>query len=516
MWRRTDSAPPATPGTSMPRDVEALERVIAALDEGVTGEADAHVRVTTTMVAALGLAYGGIWMPADGGFQLVAEQGELTPAMASRWQPETVMGPQDGLGGQAMRERRPVLMDAATDPRSCLRWAAAVAGGARHGCVLPIVEDNRVVALQEYYSRGELPFFGGRAEKWKAIGRVAAHARRSALTAAQLQETLHDREAVTTVVGRVGDAKDAESAMRTALDTVRTAFGWAYGSYWALDEEADVLRFSVESGSAGEEFRKVTLAASFAEGVGLSGRAWRKRDLVFVRDLGEVTDCVRRPAAQRAGVKSGVCFPILSDGRVIGTMDFFVTETIDLSESRTAALRNVQQLVSQRLDVLRRAEADAANSRALLETVSLLREAADEAGRVAEGAVTQASSMTAEVEALGTASAAVGDVIRIISAIADQTNLLALNATIEAARAGELGRGFAVVASEVKDLARETAAATKKVSDQIAGIQVSSEQVSAGIHATGEVIRQLDAVQSRMGEVLEQQVRMAKAFENRG
>jgi methyl-accepting chemotaxis protein len=196
-------------------------------------------------------------------------------------------------------------------------------------------------------------------------------------------------------------------------------------------------------------------------------------------------------------------------------MDFFVTETIELSESRTAALRNVQQLVSQRLDILRRAEADARNSRALLETVSLLREAAEEAGRVAMGAVDQASSMTSEVEALGTASAAVGDVIQIISGIADQTNLLALNATIEAARAGELGRGFAVVASEVKDLARETAAATKKVSEQIAGIQASSEQVSAGIHATSEVIRQLDAVQNRMGEVLEQQVEMAKAFEYR-
>jgi GAF domain-containing protein len=517
MWRRTGTAPPATSGSSpMPRDVEALEAVIAALDEGVTSESDAHVTVTTTMVSALGLAYGGIWMPAEDGFRLVAEQGELAPSMAARWQPENVMGPQDGLGGRAMRERRPVLMDAGTPTPTCLRWAAAMAAGARNGCVLPIVENGQVVALQEYYSRGELPFFGGREEKWKAIGRVAAHARRGALTAAQLQETLYDREAVTTVVSRVGEAHDEQSAMRTALETVRTAFGWAYGSYWALDEEANVLRFSVESGSAGEEFRKVTLAASFAEGVGLSGRAWRQRDLVFVRDLAEVTDCVRRPAAQRAGVKSGVCFPIMSEGRVVGTMDFFVTDTIELSGSRGSALRNVQQLVSQRLDILRRAEADAVNSRALLQTVDLLREAADEAGRVAETAVAQASSMTEEVAALGTASAAVGDVIQIISGIADQTNLLALNATIEAARAGELGRGFAVVASEVKDLARETAAATKKVSEQVAGIQVSSEQVSSGIHATGEVIRQLDAVQNRMGEVLEQQVQMAKAFEGRG
>ncbi len=121
--------------------------------------------------------------------------------------------------------------------------------------------------------------------------------------------------------------------------------------------------------------------------------------------------------------------------------------------------------------------------------------------------------MTTEVATLTEASTSIGEVIRIISGIADQTNLLALNATIEAARAGELGRGFAVVASEVKDLARETAAATQQVSDQIAGIQASSEQVTAGIHATSEVIGRLDAVQARIGDVLEEQVRMARSIQ---
>jgi hypothetical protein len=51
------------------------------------------------------------------------------------------------------------------------------------------------------------------------------------------------------------------------------------------------------------------------------------------------------------------------------------------------------------------------------------------------------------------------------------------------------------------------------VSEQIAGIQGSSRSVSAGILATSEVIGQLDAVQARIGEVLEEQVEMAKAFE---
>ena len=516
MWRRTDSpdhtSAPAPAG--MPRDVEALERVLAVLDRGAASEQDAHVEVLTALVEALDMTYGAVWLPTgDGGFRLQAQMGDLARAMSARWPADGVMS--DGFGAQSVRDKRAVLCDSTSDAGRCLRWATAAAAGAQQGCFLPVVEDGRVVAVQEYYTRGNLPLFGGRAEKWKAISRVAAHARRQALSAAMLKEILDDREAVTVVVGRVGEARDEASALRTALETVRTAFGWAYGSFWALDEDAQVLRFAVESGSAGEEFRRVTLSASFAEGVGLSGRAWRARDLVFVRDLAEVTDCVRAPAAQRAGVRSGVCFPVTAEGRVIGTMDFFTTETIELSESRASALRNVQQLLSQRLDILRRAEADAAKSRALLETVARLRDAAADAGRVAESAVGKASSMTEEVEALGRASASVSDVIRIISSIADQTNLLALNATIEAARAGELGRGFAVVAGEVKDLARETASATQRVATQITGIQSSTSSVSAGIHATSEVIGQLDAVQARIGEVLEEQERMAKAFEGR-
>jgi len=135
-------------------------------------------------------------------------------------------------------------------------------------------------------------------------------------------------------------------------------------------------------------------------------------DLVFVRNIGDLTDCVRAPAAQRAGVRSGVCFPIVSMDRIIGTMDFFTTEFIDLSESRASALRNVQQLVSQRLDIVRNAETSAGNARDLLDTVDRLRAATSDATRVADEAVSRASDMTGDVAALGDASNSIGDVIR--------------------------------------------------------------------------------------------------------
>ena len=81
--------------------------------------------------------------------------------------------------------------------------------------------------------------------------------------------------------------------------------------------------------------------------------------------------------------------------------------------------------------------------------------------RRAAESVDAATAAGRTLEELGTSSAQIGDVVRVITGIAEQTNLLALNATIEAARAGEAGKGFAVVAGEVKELAQETARATE-------------------------------------------------------
>ncbi|WP_344479296.1 GAF domain-containing protein, partial [Kineococcus aurantiacus] len=173
--------------------------------------------------------------------------------------------------------------------------------------------------------------------------------RRTAGTAAvarELAEGRADVEAVTDLVQALETARTPAEAVGIALETVRTRFGWAYASFWRLDRAARVLRFEQESGTAGEEFRRVTLAATFAEGVGLSGRAWRQRDLVFVADLSELSDCVRAPVAQRAGIRSGICFPVLQGGQVAGTLDFFTTEQITPSAGRLSVLRTVARLIS--------------------------------------------------------------------------------------------------------------------------------------------------------------------------
>ncbi|MER7277296.1 methyl-accepting chemotaxis protein [Dactylosporangium sp. NPDC000244] len=492
-----------------PRDVEALEELVTALS-GAADEAGTWRITVESLVRSYGYEYGAVWLPTGPGG---------APAIGFATGPvvDQVRAAPTGLVMRAFQSRQAIYAGDLTEVRDCPRAAEAVRAGMVAASVVPVVRDGRVVAVFEYYSPYHFHVDEPRTQKWNAILRIAELARSQVLAAAELRQDAKDRAAVTEVVTALGHSSDSQAAVRAALDKVRSSFGWAYGSYWEIEDRGSgpVLAFRYESGSAGPEFREVTLAATFAEGVGLSGRAWRARDLVFVADLAELTDCVRAPAAQRAGVRSGVCFPIQSSGRVIGTMDFFTTERISLSESRASVLRNVQQLVSQRLDIVRAGEAAERNGRMLLDSIARLREVSSDATGVAREAVSRASTMTGEVDALGRASAAIGDVIKIISSIADQTNLLALNATIEAARAGDVGKGFAVVAGEVKDLARETAAATQKVAEQIAGIQDSARSVSAGIHTTSDTIGQMDAVQTRITAILEDQAHLARLLNER-
>ena len=171
------------------------------------------------------------------------------------------------------------------------------------------------------------------------------------------------------------------------------------------------------------------------------------------------------------------------------------SDTSNMSAQASAASEQVSRNIQT---VAAAAEEMGASIREISKNANLSAQVASEAVQVAKhtnDVVTQ----------LGTSSAEIGTVVKVIASIAQQTNLLALNATIEAARAGEAGKGFAVVANEVKALARETAQATEDIEQKIAGIQGTTKSAVVAIGDITKVINNVNELSCSIASAVEEQ-----------
>lgn len=124
---------------------------------------------------------------------------------------------------------------------------------------------------------------------------------------------------------------------------------------------------------------------------------------------------------------------------------------------------------------------------------------------ISEEAVGKAKSTSLKINDLHKAAQAINKVTETITEISEQTNLLALNATIEAARAGDAGKGFAVVANEIKELAKQTAAATQNIKKQIGEVQGTTEETTTEIDQISVVINRVNEIVASISAAVTQQ-----------
>lgn len=233
----------------------------------------------------------------------------------------------------------------------------------------------------------------------------------------------------------------------------------------------------------------------------------------------EILDLNVQALRNRAGDYLGVMLSwnvITEQMRFIGRVNVFSQEVAQSAE-RMRGMANAMAASSEQTS--NQAAAVAAASDEASSNVQTVASAAEElsasiqeitrqveqSSQIARQAVEEALATDETMRGLADSAERVGEVVGLIQEIASQTKLLALNATIESARAGEAGKGFAVVASEVKNLADQTAKATKQIADQIGSIQKASQAAVSAIESIRRTIEQANEASSAIASAVEEQ-----------
>jgi predicted nucleic acid-binding Zn-ribbon protein len=185
----------------------------------------------------------------------------------------------------------------------------------------------------------------------------------------------------------------------------------------------------------------------------------------------------------------------------------FVFAWADITDKVGDSLR--AQRLAERLDETQEVSAAiqtvARATEQMVATASEIARNAGEATQTVGQAVVSVESANRTMVELGGASEKINDIVKTITQVADQTNLLALNATIEAARAGEAGKGFAVVAGEVKELSKQTKAATERINEMIAQVQALSGAAIQAIAGISVVVEELSGKQHSIAAAVDEQ-----------
>jgi methyl-accepting chemotaxis protein len=190
---------------------------------------------------------------------------------------------------------------------------------------------------------------------------------------------------------------------------------------------------------------------------------------------------------------------------VTGTAGDMRTTATGLLSNSSQTANSAQGAVNASTEAATNVETSAAAAEELNGSITEISRQIASTAEIVRKAVHEARSTNDEITTLAKAGQKIGDVIKLIHAIAGQTNLLALNATIEAARAGDSGKGFAVVASEVKTLAVQTARATDEISQQIGAVQTAASIAVGAIARIASRMQEIEGVATAVEGAVQQQ-----------
>ncbi len=176
-----------------------------------------------------------------------------------------------------------------------------------------------------------------------------------------------------TITMEVAAASEFAVALEIVLREVCEKTGWVLGHAWVRNPDLGVLDL-VAAWYCGDAelkpFKAASEASHFEPGVGLPGRVWESKQPAWVEDVTSDPNFPRSAAARTAHLKTGVGIPILSRGKLIAVLEFFMRE----SRSQNEQLVKVIAAVAAQLGMVigrKRVREELARTNEILQSILL-------------------------------------------------------------------------------------------------------------------------------------------------
>ncbi|MFN7916271.1 MAG: PAS domain S-box protein [Vicinamibacterales bacterium] len=324
-----------------------LSGITFDVTEQMTAEL-AHRESANRLARTLDALHAGVWEVdlvtgkafwSDENFRMLGvEPGSMEPsfeAFLSLMHPEDQVGALAGMREGMKGDRLPELEHRVPLPDGRTRWVGHVGAVTRNAEGKPV----RIWGISLDVTE--------RKEAQAAARRARERAERRSEAQASLSRAL-------------AGAKTVEDALPAVLETFGQLLDWDLGEVWLGDPRDARLHLAAtwaRRGVAAAEFERESRGMSFERGSGIPGVVWERGEALWITDVLEHEQFVRKPLARAAGLHTSFSVPIIRRSGVVGIVQFF---SRDIRQPDRELLNMFGSLGSQVGEFMERVEATAA------------------------------------------------------------------------------------------------------------------------------------------------------------
>lgn len=158
----------------------------------------------------------------------------------------------------------------------------------------------------------------------------------------------------------LGPAASWEEAAPQVIRGICENLGWDVGEFWAVDPDADVLRWQCgwhRGSRAFEDFVGASRGESIARGSGLVGRVWAAGKAASIADLASEADSWHAAAAAEAGLHGAFAFATMNGQAVTGVLALYSRQHQMVDRPTLRVMGNLGNQVGQFIERRRAEEA---------------------------------------------------------------------------------------------------------------------------------------------------------------